>query len=109
MEKHRVLNELVLAILEIYGSYVVSVILYGSVARGTDTTESDVDIALILKSGVTKEMYNLLVDRVVDLELEYDEVLSVLKIDADEFKQWEDILPFYTNIKKDGIVLWNAA
>jgi len=30
-------------------------------------------------------------------------------IDYDKFAEWKDILPFYKNIQKDGIVLWQAA
>ena len=54
-------------------------------------------------------MHNNMIDFTVDLELEYNKVLSVLLIDYDNFKEWEDVLPFYKNIKKEGIVLWSAA
>lgn len=54
-------------------------------------------------------MHDKMIDLTVDLELEYNKVLSVLLIDYDNFREWEDVLPFYKNIKKDGIMLWNAA
>ena len=47
--------------------------------------------------------------RKVNLELEYGKVLSVLCIDYDKFAEWKDVLPFYKNIRKDGVVLWQAA
>ena len=53
-------------------------------------------------------MHDKMIDLTVDLELAYDKVLSVLLIDYDNFKEWENILPFYKNIKKDGILLWSA-
>jgi hypothetical protein len=33
----------------------------------------------------------------------------VLLIDYDNFKEWENTLPFYKNVKKEGVVLWKAA
>lgn len=36
-------------------------------------------------------------------------VLSVLRIDYEKFKIWEDTMPFYKNMKRDGGVLWQAA
>ena len=84
------------------------IILYGSVARGTQTEESDVDIAVIVKRYM-KDMHDKMIDLTVDLELEYNKVLSVLLIDYDNFREWEDVLPFYKNMKKDGIMLWSAA
>ena len=54
-------------------------------------------------------MHDKMIDFTVDLELEYNKVLSVLLIDHDNFREWEDVLPFYKNMKKDGIMLWSAA
>ena len=84
------------------------IILYGSVARGPQTEESDVDIAVIVKRYM-KDMHDKMIDLTVELELEYNKVLSVLIIDYDNFREWEDVLPFYKNMKKDGTMLWSAA
>lgn len=45
MEKS-VLNELVEGILSIMEDRIVRIVLYGSVARGTNTEESDIDVAI---------------------------------------------------------------
>ncbi len=50
-----------------------------------------------------------MIDLTVDLELEYNKVLSVLLIDYDNYKEWKTVLPFYKNVQKDGIMLWSAA
>ena len=92
----------------IFGNVLEMIILYGSVARGTQTAESDVDIAVIVRR-YTKDMHDKMIDLTVELELEYNKVLSVLLIDYDNFREWEDVLPFYKNMKKDGIMLWSAA
>lgn len=105
---NEILNKLVPGLTEIFGSTIDRIILYGSVARGTDTEESDLDIAVIVH-GYTKAMHEQMTDLVVDLELEYGRVLSILLIEYDSFSEWESIMPFFQNVKKDGIVLWQAA
>ena len=52
---------------------VKEIILYGSVARGTATSESDIDIAVIL-DDYTDKMHDEMIDFVVDLELKYNNI-----------------------------------
>lgn len=75
-------------------------ILYGVVARGTQSEDSDIDIALLVRGGVFNQVNDLTIDVVV--ELEYDKVLSVIDIDYEKFHKWENTKPFYKNIKKIG-------
>ena len=103
------LEEMVPGLQKIYGDLLDSVILYGSTARGTRTDDSDVDVAVLLHTGATREMREQMLDLVVDLELACGKVLSVLCIDYEKFTEWKDTLPFYKNIRKDGVVLWQAA
>ena len=109
MENGRIFQQLIPKIVDIYGDLLVSVILYGSVARGTQTDESDIDMAVILRSKENEDMKERMTDIIVDLELEYNKVLSVLRIDYEKFKIWEDTMPFYKNIKEDGVILWQVA
>ena len=88
----KILQELVNGILSIMESKVIRIVLYGSVARGTNTTESDVDVALFMNGN-----------------LDRDTVFSVIDIDYDVFKKWEKVTPFYKNVAQEGIVLWKAA
>ena len=91
------LKKLIPGLVRIFQDSITSIILYGSVARGTQTEESDIDIAVLVRS-YTKEMHEQMTDLVVDLELEYDKVLSVLLIDYDKFTEWENVMPFYYNL-----------
>ena len=43
-----ILDQLSISLKSIYGAKLKSVILYGSVARGTATTESDIDIMVLV-------------------------------------------------------------
>lgn len=102
-------QRLIYGLQEAYGDNLVSIILYGSFARGTNTKESDIDIAVLMKGVPSKEMKDLATEKIVDLELEYNQVLSVIRIDQNIFLEWEDTLPFYKNVKEEGVVLWRAA
>lgn len=103
------LNELVEGILSIFRTQVIRIVLYGSYARGTNTSESDVDIALLLDGNLDKSTEDKLSDLIVDLNLKYDKVFSVIDINYEVFQKWEKVTPFYKNMNKDGIVLWKAA
>ena len=46
-------------ILSVLGDDVVKIILYGSVARGDNTWESDVDIAVLTKIKIDKEILDI--------------------------------------------------
>ena len=77
----KILKELVDGILAIFDTQVIRIVLYGSYARGTNTPESDVDVALLLNGSLNRETENKLSDLVVDLNLKYDKVFSVIDID----------------------------
>ena len=102
-------EDLSLGLSELLGDCLLKMILYGSVARGTATKDSDIDIALILQRGLTDLEEDQLLDLVVELNLKYDVVLSLIDIDAQKLKSLSDVLPFYKNILQEGHVLWTAA
>ncbi|MBO7472913.1 MAG: nucleotidyltransferase domain-containing protein [Ruminococcus sp.] len=100
---------LINGLLAIMESNLAAIVLYGSVARGTDSDESDVDIAVILNNALSAEQEDALSDLMVDLNLKYGRVFSIVDIEEKMFEQWKEILPFYKNISKDGNTLWTAA
>lgn len=107
-ELKKTLSSLVVALQAIYRGSMSAVVLYGSYARGTQTDDSDVDIAVMLWQKPSKEITDRMIDCVVSYELECGKVLSVIDIDCKKYNQWKDTLPFYKNIQKEGIVLWKA-
>jgi len=104
-----ILEELSNGIVEIINSNIEKVILYGSVARGTNDKDSDVDIMVIVKNELDKFTEDKLSDFIVDMNLKYDKVFSVIDVNVHEFIKWADTLPFYKNVNREGIVLWAAA
>ena len=104
-----VYEELVQGILKTVSSSVINIILYGSVARGTATDESDIDIAILVTDELTFEQSDSLSDFIVDMNLKYDKVFSVIDISAEKFEKWKSVLPFYKNVEAEGVSLWKVA
>ena len=100
--------DMVNSLKEIYGKLISEVIVYGSYARGEETDESDVDIAIILFEKAPIEINKKMISCVASNELKCDKVLSVIDIDYTKFNKWKNHLPFYKNICKDGVVLWKS-
>ena len=94
---------------EIYAGAIAEIVLYGSYARGEETEESDIDMALILKKEQTEKQYDRMTEMVVDYELDLGITLSIIPIKEQEFTEWKTTLPFYKNVDKEGIVLWKSA
>jgi len=104
-----VVRNMVRELTGIYGQCLKEIILYGSYARGEQTEESDVDIALILAGKHDRSMYDKMINCVAENELKCDKVLSVIDIDAEKYRIWKDVLPFYKNVDREGIVLWKQS
>jgi len=85
----------------VYGDRVIEVILYGSLARGTFSKDSDIDIAIILKGKVNKSKeINKIYDVIYDLILETGEMISINPISEKEIQNpdW----PLYHHIRSEG-------
>lgn len=99
-------NDIVNAILSVMGDDALKIILYGSVARGDNTWESDVDIAVLTTRyydwGAKRKLY----DDLWEYDLKYDTIFSIVPIPETTFNELKDEKLFYRNIIKDGIVLW---
>lgn len=109
MDRYRmVFDKLIRGLIEIYGLDLQQIVLYGSVARGTDTNDSDIDIAVFVNND-NEGRHDSMTDLNVDLELECGRCISIITIDPKEYTDWYSVSPFYMNVQKDGVVLWKAA
>ena len=77
--------------------------LYGSYARGDFDAESDIDILLTV-DGEALEPYEWpLAEIESELSLEYDRMICVNIVPLRRFIQYADDLPYYRNVRKEGI------
>ena len=103
------INELINGLLLIMKNNLAAIVLYGSVARGTDSAESDVDVAVLLKKALSSEQEDDLSELMVNLNLKYGRVFSIVDIEEQMYEQWKEIVPFYKNLSREGNMLWTAA
>lgn len=104
-ELNLILKEISKVYREVYRSDLVSIILYGSYARGDYQKDSDIDIVAIVKGDREKLQRELkkVWDISSDLELEYGTIISPTVIPFEEFEKYKDDLPYYRNIQKEGV------
>ena len=81
------------------------IILFGSVARGDDTKDSDIDILIITKNvdddlKIEDDIYG----KTFDILLETGEYLSVKMRHILHYKKYINF-PFYSNVEKEGILI----
>lgn len=81
---------------------IIKIILFGSVARGDDTEESDIDILIIRADS--DELSDEINSAAVDIILEKDEFISPHVMSEEHFNKTIDY-PFLTNVLKEGVVL----
>jgi predicted nucleotidyltransferase len=107
------INRITIAVTEgarnIFGDKLVSVILYGSYARGDYDTESDVDIMLLIDLPASelwhyRDKLSILSS---DISLNDEDCITVSIYDQDlaTFEKWKNHLPFYQNVIKDGVIV----
>ena len=94
---------------QIFKTSLLQIILYGSVARKEQSQESDIDIAIIIRDNQILGVLDHFVEWNAELDMKYERVFSIVDIEESKMKDWGDILPFYKNIRQEGIVLWKAA
>ena len=110
MDLRKMLLELEEKLQRVYGNKLKAVILYGSVARGTATEESDIDI-MVLIDGTAQELRTFedqLSDVSADISIKYFKVFSIMDISYQEYMRWMNTLPFYRNVSQEGVVLYAA-
>ena len=81
-----ILRELKRSLESFLGDQLISMVLFGSMARGDYHDASDMDVAVIVH-GLTRRLKGQILDEVAELELEHHMPLSVLVFSDEEFNQ----------------------
>ncbi|SFL82648.1 Nucleotidyltransferase domain-containing protein [Methanobrevibacter olleyae] len=81
---------------------IVQIILFGSVARGDDTEEFDIDILIV--SPIAEEIRHDIHQKAIDIIFEKDEVISPRLMTVDYFNKTKNYY-FLTNVLREGLVI----
>ncbi|MEW6508736.1 MAG: nucleotidyltransferase domain-containing protein [Bacteroidota bacterium] len=103
-------KELEVAVKKLLGDKLKRVILYGSYARGDYDDESDIDFAAFANVTLSQinEYDDELADVCLELSLKYNVVVSIMIISEDNFNGYREILPYYSNLVKEGIPIYGV-
>ena len=107
-ELKRITERIVQRVLDNRDLSISKIILYGSYARGDANDSSDIDIMVLCnndKDYVQEHERDIwhIVDHV---GLDNDIMIQTVVQSEDYFDYWADALPFYKNVKNDGVVLY---
>ena len=84
------------------------VIIYGSYARGNEDNESDIDVMVLVneKDEVLRKFEKTIDELSVTYDLTYIIVLSITLRSSSRFHQYENTMPLFSNIVKEGIEIY---
>lgn len=104
METSEIINRITEELLKIEPE--MQIYLYGSRSRGDFRTDSDWDVLVISpKEDITFEYEMKLREPIVDLELEFGEVISLLVYSKNDWVHNKHTSPLFHNVLNDGFLL----
>lgn len=103
-----VTDEVVEKVISLVKDDIYKMYLFGSYARGDFTSESDIDIMIILNcSKDNVKLYRKQISKLASrIGLKNDIDVSILLRDKESFEKGQRLLPFYQNIVKEGVTIY---
>jgi predicted nucleotidyltransferase len=95
---------------EVLGNKLEKVVLFGSYARNDYNDYSDIDIMVL--ADIQLEEVSKMRRKIRDimggynLDLEYNVIISMHVACSANFHKYINVLPFYKNVQKDGVILY---
>ena len=106
---NNIIDEFINGVKKILGKRLKKIILYGSYARWDYNKNSDIDIMILtdLNDDEIIKYRNKIWDYAYEIEWNnnFDISLSPLIKNIDKFNYWLEVLPFYMNVQKEGVIL----
>lgn len=106
---NNIIEEFVKKVNNLLADRVKKIILYGSYARGDYNKSSDIDLMIL--TDLTDEEIIEYRDKIFDIayDIEWDNdfniTLSPLVKNIDKYNKRIDVIPFYYNVNKEGVVI----
>ena len=108
MNQKKLFSEIYEKLSNIFGDKLEKIILYGSYAKNKQNKESDIDFFVLVddtEENLRNNKYRI-ADIMTELSLNYDILVSISEETYNRYREFIDILPFYNNINKDGINIY---
>ena len=86
----------------IKSDYILKIILFGSVARGDDTEESDIDILIV--SDYPMKIDDVIADEVAWIMYDKQELISAHVMSEEIFNKTKSF-SFLTNVLREGVLI----
>lgn len=93
---------------EIFQEKLMLVVLFGSYARGENTSDSDIDI-LALVDGTEQDLEQYrhrIASMSFEFNLEYDTDIQLITMSTEYYHKWQQVHPLLTNIERDKAILY---
>ena len=105
-----IINEFTDKVKKLIGKRLKKMILYGSYARGDYNKNSDIDIMILtdFNDEEIEKYRNKISNITFDIELNTGFIISPIIKNIDKYNKRIDIVPFYHNVEKEGVVLSNG-
>ena len=103
MNRKQIAKEFANEAKRMFGNEIENITLFGSVARGEDDTESDIDV-LIIWNGDNVKGWDKLEEMAFDMFIRYNALISIKLISPAEYKNMENFL-FMKDVRKEGVVI----
>lgn len=104
---NNIISDFTQKVKELLGDRVKKIILYGSYARGDYKKDSDIDIMILtdLNFAEIEKYRDEISDIAFDIELDTGIVISPVIKNIDKYNERVNIVPFFMNVQKEGVVL----
>ena len=91
----------------LFGEHLNKVIVYGSYARGDYKKNSDVDIMILVDLSETeiRKFENRVYDVAFEIEMDTGVDISPVIKNKNQFEYWVDTLPYYKNVREEGVTI----
>src|SRR3972149_9798703 len=96
-----ILHELKQELKRVYKNRLVSLILYGSYARGEAGADSDIDVVVLKGNVVPGREIDCMLDIITDLGLKYNTLISIYPVSENSMQSVKS--PLLLNVHAEGI------
>lgn len=104
-----VLISLIGRLKDYFGDDLDRVVLFGSYARGEERADSDIDLFVVVSKYEKRDTREKLNELIYEYLLSDHKLFSIIVKDKNFVEEWEDTIDLFSEIKKDGKLIYAKA